>query len=360
MEQQINHMEQQIVNEDLVVEGVIQLLLQKALISASEASALDQQKSTFADPISEDAGACKLIQFINCITMMKSSKGELKLINKFINAIGLLLKSELQQQLGFRKLLFDTPDAQASVSQDQVMQEVNEVQINTEKLQNILDGNSFEKYSKESMTVILTLIGVIRLVAKEDRDKHISKFQSHMLKCLLFREDYFAKKGVSMLQKQTDFMKQSNDEIQPFLQDILESLESLKANQKALFKQLSGLDGEDPTKRKDLTEKQAQLKTLSHNLQLAALDVFSEFNQPIVEAMNRDDKKNWKISNTAVKALLQILELQVVDQDPLLLNQLSSTLISMFNKSSDSWQLIFEQCQDKTISTLTEVNLDLL
>lgn len=109
-----------------------------------------------------------------------------------------------------------------------------------------------------------------------------------------------------------------------------------------------------------MTEKQAQLKTLSHNLQLAALDVFSEFNQPIVEAMNRDDKKNWKISNTAVKALLQILELQVVDQDPLLLNQLSSTLISMFNKSSDSWQLIFEQCQDKTISTLTEVNLDLL
>ena len=179
--------------------------------------------------------------------MLKSPKGELKLINKFINAVSLLLKSELQQLPGFRKLLFDSPDAQATGSQDQVMQDSSEVQINTEKHQNTISANDSDKFSKESMTIILTLIGVIRLVAREDRDKQLSKFQSHMLKSLLFREDYFAKKGVSMLQKQSDYLKSNNIELQPFLADILESLEFLKENQKVIVKLLSGLAGEDPT-----------------------------------------------------------------------------------------------------------------
>jgi hypothetical protein len=48
-------------------------------------------------------------------------------------------------------------------------------------------------FSKESMTLILTMVGMIRLVAK---NKH---FVSHMLKSLLFREDYFTRKGTSML-----------------------------------------------------------------------------------------------------------------------------------------------------------------
>jgi hypothetical protein len=63
----------------------------------------------------------------------------------------------------------------------------------------------------------------------------------------------------------------------------------------------------------------------------------------LVDVINsKDPAKAWKLSKDAVKALLQILELQIVDQDPLLLNQLSSSLIALFNKSSDSWQLIFD------------------
>jgi hypothetical protein len=82
---------------------------------------------------------------------------------------------------------------------DQVM--VEEV-IDTGKVFKISD-----KFTTEQMTVILTLIGVIRLVAKN------KPFVSHMLKSLLFREDYFAKKGTSMLQRQSDFVKQSGIEI---------------------------------------------------------------------------------------------------------------------------------------------------
>lgn len=72
------------------------------------------------------------------------------------------------------------------------MTESNEVEINT--TERVLSTPK-EKYTSEQMTVILTLIGVIRLVAK---NKH---FVSHMLKSLLYREDYFAKKGMSMLQR---------------------------------------------------------------------------------------------------------------------------------------------------------------
>jgi hypothetical protein len=57
------------------------------------------------------------------------------------------------------------------------------------------------------MTVILTLIGVIRLVAK---NKH---FVSHMLKSLLYREDFYAKKGMSMLQRQSDFIKANSIDV---------------------------------------------------------------------------------------------------------------------------------------------------
>lgn len=204
------------------------------------------------------------------------------------------------------------------------------------------------------MTVILTLIGVIRLVAK---NKH---FASHMLKSLLYREDYFTKKGISMLQRQSDFVKAAGIEVQPLLAEILDCLESLKLTSKQAALELHEFEGE-ADQRKLLVEKQAQLKTLSHNLQLAALDTFIEFSQSLVDAVNnKDGQKSWKISKHAVKSLLQILELQIVEQDPLLLSQLSSTLIALFSKSKESWQLILDQCQSKTTEVLSEVNADLL
>jgi len=76
------------------------------------------------------------------------------------------------------------------------------------------------------MTVILTLIGVIRLVAK---NKH---FVSHMLKSLLYREDFFAKKGISMLVRQSDFVKANSIDMNPILAEILDCLESLRLTQK--------------------------------------------------------------------------------------------------------------------------------
>ena len=58
------------------------------------------------DPNSEDANACKLIQFIQLMTIIKSPKGELKLINKLVNAITLLLKLEINQESYLRQNLF--------------------------------------------------------------------------------------------------------------------------------------------------------------------------------------------------------------------------------------------------------------
>lgn len=132
------------------------------------------------------------------------------------------------------------------------------------------------------MTVILTLIGVIRLVAK---NKH---FASHMLKSLLYREDYFTKKGISMLQRQSDFVKAAGIEVQPLLAEILDCLESLKLTSKQAALELHEFEGE-ADQRKLLVEKQAQLKTLSHNLQLAALDTFIEFSQSLVDAVNNKE-----------------------------------------------------------------------
>jgi hypothetical protein len=148
-----------------------------------------------------------LIQFIEKLTVIKSSKGELKLTNKLVNALTLLVKLEIKQDLRLRHSLLEPVNEIEKHSdglicfQDAKMAESNEVMIDTSSTK------VPTKYSSESMTIILTLIGVIRLVAKN------KNFVSHMLKSLLFREDYFTKKGTSMLQKQSDFLKSSNQEI---------------------------------------------------------------------------------------------------------------------------------------------------
>jgi len=63
------------------------------------------------------------------MTSIKSQKGEMKLTNKFINAITLLLKLELEQKSKFRQQFFNMlPELS---TQDQVMTESNEVEIIT-------------------------------------------------------------------------------------------------------------------------------------------------------------------------------------------------------------------------------------
>ena len=89
-------MESQIINEDLIVEGVLQLLLNNAISAAS-----DNSQKPVAD-FNDKANACKLIQFVQQMTTIKSQKGEMKLTNKFINAVTLLLRLELEQKFKFR------------------------------------------------------------------------------------------------------------------------------------------------------------------------------------------------------------------------------------------------------------------
>ena len=89
-------MESQIINEDLIVEGVLQLLLNNAISAAS-----DNSQKPVAD-LNDKANACKLIQFVQQMTTIKSQKGEMKLTNKFINAVTLLLRLELEQKSKFR------------------------------------------------------------------------------------------------------------------------------------------------------------------------------------------------------------------------------------------------------------------
>jgi hypothetical protein len=63
------------------------------------------------------------------MTSIKSQKGEMKLTNKFINAITLLLKLELERKSKFRQQFLNMlPE---SSTQDQVMTESNEVEIIT-------------------------------------------------------------------------------------------------------------------------------------------------------------------------------------------------------------------------------------
>jgi hypothetical protein len=63
------------------------------------------------------------------MTSIKSQKGEMKLTNKFINAITLLLKLELERKSKFRQQFLNMlPE---SLTQDQVMAESNEVEIIT-------------------------------------------------------------------------------------------------------------------------------------------------------------------------------------------------------------------------------------
>jgi hypothetical protein len=63
------------------------------------------------------------------MTSIKSQKGEMKLTNKFINAITLLLKLELEQKSKFRQQFLNIlPE---SSTEDQVMTESNEVEIIT-------------------------------------------------------------------------------------------------------------------------------------------------------------------------------------------------------------------------------------
>ena len=88
----------------MIVEGILQLLIKKAENASKEASKIDSQKQ-IADPTNEDANSCKLIQLVQQMTNMRSQKGELKLISKFVNAMTLLIRLELQGNSSFRKLL---------------------------------------------------------------------------------------------------------------------------------------------------------------------------------------------------------------------------------------------------------------
>ena len=53
---------------------------------------------------------------------------------------------------------------------------------------------------------MLLIIGTIRVIASMNK-----KFVAHVLKSLLYREDYFTNKGVSMISAQADIQKASSE-----------------------------------------------------------------------------------------------------------------------------------------------------
>ena len=70
------------------------------------------------------------------------------------------------------------------------------------------------------------MIGSIRLISQEDAKS--KSFVIHLLKAMLFKDDYFKKKGQTMLKKQADMQSLSKEELKPPLVEFLMISDKIK------------------------------------------------------------------------------------------------------------------------------------
>ena len=78
----------------------------------------------------------------------------------------------------------------------------------------------------DSIRLQLLLIGATRLIAANDSKN--KTFVVHLLKGMLFKDDYFKKKGSTVIKKQSDLVQESEKEMQPPLVEIMSVSDKIK------------------------------------------------------------------------------------------------------------------------------------
>ena len=79
----------------------------------------------------------------------------------------------------------------------------------------------------DSIKLQLLLIGAVRLIVTQE-DTRNKTFVIHLLKGMLFKDDYFKKKGQTVLKKQADLQNQSESEMIPPLVEFLSISDKIK------------------------------------------------------------------------------------------------------------------------------------
>ena len=164
--------------------------------------------------------------------------------NKLSNAVAMLLKMEFNKNSSFKDLILDRElieeeeKQEPMVASDAQEEEPTEMMIDTtsagvekakkeseEKQQKKLKETQSKKRS-DSIKLQLLLIGATRLIASEDSKN--KTFVVHLLKGMLFKDDYFKKKGSTILKKQADLEQESEKEMQPPLVEIMSISDQMK------------------------------------------------------------------------------------------------------------------------------------
>ena len=140
---------------------------------------------------------------------------------------------------------------------------------------------SESKKRSDSIRLQLLLIGATRLIAGDDAKN--KTFVVHLLKGMLFKDDYFKKKGSTVIKKQSDITEESKQEMQPPLVEIMSVSDKIKEYISELEVEI--LMETDEERKEQLKTEQIQSKALHRNLNLLIVDVFKEFDQVVEKVL---------------------------------------------------------------------------
>lgn len=152
---------------------------------------------------------CNLMNLLNSLTTMRSSQGNYVVRNKLANALVFLLQQELEEDPTFKDTLMGKSPAK---------KEEDEMQIDTSSV-----VQEKPSTTKSSEIVAMVLMGTIRILSSLNK-----KFVVHLLKSLIYREEYFEKRGSSMLKIHQQLLKKASQTLNPPLIEVLKSMTTLR------------------------------------------------------------------------------------------------------------------------------------
>ena len=140
---------------------------------------------------------------------------------------------------------------------------------------------------------------------------------------MLFKDDYFKRKGSTMMKKQTDLLE-SEKEIQPPLVEIMSVTDRIKEYMHDLDASILLETNEEV--KESLKKEHIQTMALHRNLNLLIVDIFKEFDQVVEKVLQTSKKqKDFSVSQDAVISLTSLLNLAEVDKK--LLSSLGKALV---------------------------------
>ena len=367
---QAKSLEKQLATEDTLIESLLSLLIQMSESGSHQVGSGNEHNKR---ENLENANASELLLLLSHINDMRSSGSYLNR-NKLSNAVAMLLKMEFDKNSTFKNLILERELVEEQKEEQPAAEAVEEEKVEESTMMIDTTNAGVERARKEkadkeqkkqkaedskkradSIKLQLLLIGAIRLIAADDQ-RNNKTFIVHLLKGMLFKDDYFKRKGSTMMKKQTDLLE-SEKEIQPPLVEIMSVTDRIKEYMHDLDASILLETNEEV--KESLKKEHIQTTALHRNLNLLIVDIFKEFDQVVEKVLQTSKKqKDFSVSQDAVISLTSLLNLAEVDKK--LLSSLGKALVQIAKNSVNNWNLVHEQFQKTSIKALQQVNAQLI